>query len=107
MCVCVCVCVRVRVRVRVRARACVCVCVCACMCVRVRVHVCMYTRVCTYSSITLIILSPCVQDSQPRGSIELLPGSWCEPVTQGSPKLPDAQFTANGDKDSRGIVSVV
>ena len=26
---------------------------------------------------------------------------------QGTPKLPDAQFTASGDKDSRGVVSVV
>ena len=26
---------------------------------------------------------------------------------QGTPKLPDAQFTASGDKDSKGVVSVV
>ena len=48
-----------------------------------------------------------MQDSQPRGSIELVPGSWCEPVTQGTPKLPDAQLTPHGGSDSTGVVSVV
>lgn len=57
--------------------------------------------------IRFIIYISCVQDSQPRGSIELVPGSWCEPVTQGTPKLPDAQLTSNGSNDSTGVVSVV
>ncbi|XP_065887290.1 uncharacterized protein [Dysidea avara] len=46
-------------------------------------------------------------DSQPRGSIELLPGSWCTAVTQGTPKKRDAQFNAQGSTDSIGIVSVL
>ena len=55
----------------------------------------------------MFIYISCLQDSQPRGSIELLPGTWCGAVTQGTPKLPDAQLASHGGKDSAGVVSVV
>lgn len=44
-----------------------------------------------------------MQDTQPRGVVSLIPGSWCKSIPQGTPRMADAVA-----KTSRsGVISVV
>ena len=42
------------------------------------------------------------QDARPKGVVKLIPGSWCQPIAQGTARRSDAMAQPNP-----GVISVV